>query len=103
MSAPATAHVIGRIAVRDPEAWAAYRAQVPASLEPFGGTVVLRGAGGTILGGVFAGAAASHPDVVVLRFPDAAQAQAWFDSPGYQALVPLRERAADVVLTVYPG
>jgi uncharacterized protein (DUF1330 family) len=103
MTLPRPAYVIGRIAVRDPQAWEAYRAQVSTSLEPFAGTVVMRAAGGTLLGGAFAGASAPHPDVVLLRFPDAATARAWFDSPDYQALVPLRERAADVVLTLYPG
>jgi uncharacterized protein (DUF1330 family) len=103
MTTPIPAYVIGRIAVRDPQAWDAYRAQVPASLEPFGGTVVMRAAGGILLGGAFASASAPHPDVVLLRFADAASARAWFESPGYQALVPLRERAADVVLTLYEG
>jgi uncharacterized protein (DUF1330 family) len=103
MSPQSAALVIGRIAIRDPEAWADYRSQVPGSLEPFGGTVVTRAGGGTLLGGAFAGASAPHPDVVVLQFPGADQARAWFHSPGYQALVPLRERAADVVLTLYPG
>jgi uncharacterized protein (DUF1330 family) len=103
MNQPLPAHVVGRIAIRDPDAWDAYRAQVPASLLPFNGGVVARASGGVLLGGALAGASAPHPDVVLLRFPDAARARAWFESPGYQALLPLRERAADVVLTLYPG
>lgn len=99
---PAAAIVIGRIAVRDARAWDDYRSRVPATLEPFGGTVVLRAAQGLLLGGAAPGAAAPHADVVVLRFPSARQARDWFDSPEYQAIVPLRERAADVVLTLYP-
>ena len=34
---------------------------------------------------------------------DAALARAWHDSPAYQALVPLREAGADVVLVGYEG
>jgi uncharacterized protein (DUF1330 family) len=99
---PTAAIVIGRIAVRDALAWDDYRSRVPATLEPFGGTVVLRAADGLLLGGPTPGAAAAHAGVVVLRFPSARHAQEWFDSPQYQAIVPLRERAADVVLTLYP-
>jgi hypothetical protein len=35
------------------------------------------------------------------RFPDLASASAWFDSPAYQALLPLREQAAEVDLIAY--
>jgi uncharacterized protein (DUF1330 family) len=37
----------------------------------------------------------------VIRFPDAAAAHNWFTSPAYQALIALREQAADVVLVTY--
>jgi uncharacterized protein (DUF1330 family) len=42
-----------------------------------------------------------HPDIVVIRFPSADDAQAWHGSAAYQALIPLRQEAADVVLTTY--
>ncbi len=96
---PQPAHVLGRIAVKDEAAWDAYRAGVPATLEPFGGTVVMRADGGRALGA--ASASGHKPTVVVLRFPGSAQARAWFESAAYQALLPLRERAADVDLTLY--
>jgi uncharacterized protein (DUF1330 family) len=103
--AASPAWVIGRIRVRDAEAWQRYRTQVPASIEPFGGQVLLRGAGGALLEerGEAPLPSAPHPDVVVLRFPSEASALAWFRSPTYQALIPLREAGADVVLTIYPG
>ena len=37
-------------------------------------------------------------DVVVLRFPSIQAAHGWHDSPEYQALIPLREEGADVML-----
>jgi uncharacterized protein (DUF1330 family) len=37
----------------------------------------------------------------VIRFPDRSALRGWFDSPAYQALIPLREQAADVVLLGY--
>jgi uncharacterized protein (DUF1330 family) len=39
--------------------------------------------------------------IVVAEFPDMSALRRWHDSPQYQALVPLRETAAEVVLTGY--
>ena len=38
---------------------------------------------------------------MVIRFPDPASLRGWFESPAYQALIPLREAAADVTLIGY--
>ncbi len=40
-----------------------------------------------------------HADVVVIRLPDRAALDGWFASAASQAPIPLREQAADVVLT----
>ncbi len=87
------AYVIGHITVKDPDKWAEYRAQVPATLAPWGAELVFRGTLSTVLAGEH-----PHRDTVVIRFPDQAALQAWHESPAYQALVPLRLQAADVVL-----
>ena len=42
-----------------------------------------------------------HSDIVVIRFPSVAALNDWFSSPAYQALIPLREQAADVLLLSY--
>lgn len=86
-------YVIGHITVKDHDAWARYRAAVGATVTSWGGKTLLRGQPFE----VFAG---PHPftDVVVISFPDADVARDWHDSPEYQALVPLRQQAADVVL-----
>jgi uncharacterized protein (DUF1330 family) len=43
----------------------------------------------------------SHSDTVVIRFSDASSAEGWYDSAAYQALIPLREQAADLVLICF--
>lgn len=96
MTQQSVAYVIGNITVRDASKWAEYRSHVPGTLIEWGGELVLRANQGVVLGG-----AHRHPDVVVLRFPDLASAHGWYGSPEYQALIPLREQAADVDLTVY--
>lgn len=91
-----TAYAIGHITVKDEALWAEYRSKVPDTLAPWGGELVFRGRQLATLAGED-----PHADVVVLRFADAAALQGWFASTAYQALIPLRERAADVVLTAY--
>lgn len=90
------AYLIGHITVKDAEKWAAYRGQVPATLAPWGAELVFRGSRLEILAGGH-----PHADVVVIRFPDQAAINGWHSSAAYQALVPLRRQAADVVLLSY--
>jgi uncharacterized protein (DUF1330 family) len=89
----ASACVIGHVTVKDPAKWAEYRAAVPATLAPWGAEIVFRGRRVRVLGGEH-----RHGETVVLSFPDRAAADGWFDSPAYQALLPLRAAAADVDL-----
>jgi len=88
-----SACVIGHITVRDEEKWAQYRAQVPATLVPWGAELLFRGMVDSVLAGYH-----PHTDTVVIRFPDRAAVAAWYRSPAYQALIPLREQAAELVL-----
>ena len=91
-----SACVIGHITVKDEEKWAQYRAQVPATLAPWGAELLFRGQRADILAGNHA-----HLDTVVIRFPDADTVDAWYNSPEYQALIPLRQQAADLDLVVF--
>jgi uncharacterized protein (DUF1330 family) len=88
-----SACVIGHITVKDEEKWAQYRAQVPATLAPWGAELLFRGKVDSVLAG-----AHPHTDTVVIRFPESAAVAAWYRSPAYQALIPLREQAAELVL-----
>lgn len=91
-----SAYVIGHIRIKNPAQWEAYRNRVPATLEPWGAELVFRGTRVAIFAGEHA-----HPDVVVIRFPNRESAAGWHASAAYQALIPLREEAADVVLLAY--
>jgi len=90
------AYVVGHITVKNPEKWAEYRSQVPATLAPWGAELVFRGTQVAALAGQN-----PHPDIVVIRFPSVASVEAWYASPAYRSLIPLREQAADVVLLSY--
>jgi uncharacterized protein (DUF1330 family) len=91
-----SACVIGHISVKDEEKWAQYRAQVPATLTPWGAELLFRGSGAKLLCGEH-----RHSDTVVIRFPDPASVEGWYNSPAYQALIPLRQQAADLDLICF--
>ncbi len=85
--------VIGHISVKHAEKWADYCAKVPATIAPWNAELILRGRRARLLGGEH-----RRSETVVLRFPSLAAVDGWFDSPAYQALLPLRMAAAEVDL-----
>ena len=92
------AYVVGNVTIRDTEKWAQYVAEVPATITPWGGEVVLRGRQAVLLVGQ-----APHRNLVVLSFPDLDAINRWYASAAYQALIPLRDAAAIVDLAAYEG
>ena len=90
------AFLVGTIRIKDPVRWQEYVGRVGATFVQYDGDVLARGAKAVELAGH-----AHGERMVVARFADLAALQRWHDSPEYQALVPLRLAAADVVLTAY--
>lgn len=66
-----------------------YLRGIDASLEPFCGRFIIHGGPKDQREGQFA------DDLIVLSFPDLVQARGWYNSPAYQALVPLRMQGAE--------
>lgn len=95
--APAgAACLVGHVTVKDPAKWAQYCSKVPATIAPWGGRLLFRGKRNTVLAGAHA-----YTDVVAIQFPDAASLRGWHDSLEYQALIPIRQQAVDLVLVSY--
>ncbi len=93
------AYVIVDVEVTDPEGYREYTGQVLATVEKYGGRFAVRGGRYETLEGSW-----QPKRIVVLEFPDYARAKAWYASPDYQAIVPLRERNARTsFLTVVEG
>ena len=90
------AYLVGHISVRDPELWQVYIAGVQKSLVPFDAAIIFRGQRAAVLAGKH-----SHDQCVVIEFSDRDSLQKWFNSDSYQALVPTRDKAADVVIISY--
>ena len=63
-----------------------YLRRIDATLEPFGGRFLLHGEPVEVLEGSWSG------DLVVIEFPDKERARAWYASPAYRQILPLRTR-----------
>jgi uncharacterized protein (DUF1330 family) len=89
------AYIIVAVDVTDPDAYATYSRQVPATLTPFEGRFIVRGGGYEVLEGEF-----TAPRIVVLEFPTREQATAWHESDAYQAILPTRQQNAETFFMV---
>jgi pimeloyl-ACP methyl ester carboxylesterase/uncharacterized protein (DUF1330 family) len=78
-----------------------YIESIDATLRPFGGRFRVHGGEAEVLEGDWSG------DLVMIEFPDRRSARAWYASPAYQAILPLRleNAAGEVILidAVLPG
>jgi uncharacterized protein (DUF1330 family) len=91
-----TAFFIATTTVKDMEKFQDYAGKAAQTFAPFGGELVIRGTADQTLAG-----ASNHQAVSVVRFPDMEALEAWYRSPDYQALIPLRDDAAQMTLTTY--
>jgi uncharacterized protein (DUF1330 family) len=90
------AYLVGHITVKNDGLWQEYMAGVQESLAPFDCKIIFRGQLDRILAGQH-----DHNLVVVIEYPDRTTLDNWYDSEKYQSLIPLRDKAADVVITTY--
>ncbi len=92
-------YIIGEVHLTNPgEAFAEYREKVQATLDPFGGRFLARGGEVSLLEGE---APAGRP--VIIEFESPEQAMQWYNSPAYQAILPLRLRNATTRVTCAAG
>jgi uncharacterized protein (DUF1330 family) len=76
---------------------AEYLARIDATLVPFHGRFLIHGARAEAMEGEWTA------DVIVIEFPDRASARGWYESPGYQAILPLRLNNATGVAFLVDG
>jgi|TARA_B100001971_G_scaffold8525_1_gene7009 uncharacterized protein (DUF1330 family) len=91
-------YVLAQLKVTDPEKFAKYGVQVPATIEKFGGRYLVRGGDMAALEGEpFA------PRVVVIEFDSVEAARRWYDSEDYAPLAKLRQSASEGRLVIIEG
>ena len=83
------AYLIADVAVRDQESYASYGAQVPATIEQYGGRFLVRGGASHVLEGEW-----QPHRTVVIEFPDMDTLERWYQSEEYSAIKGVREKAA---------
>lgn len=77
--------------VKDANALKEYSAQTPAILKEFGGELVMKGK--PLLMHASKDNPAPFSTMVVFKFPTKEQAEGWYNSDAYQALLPIRDQA----------
>lgn len=93
-----TAYAIARLAQAAPHPEIAeYIERISATFEPYGGRFLVHGAQHEVVEGSWPG------HVVMIAFPGMAEARAWWDSPAYQEIAPLRSRHIDSDIVFVPG
>ena len=76
---------------------AEYIERLPGTLEPFGGRYLVHGTQHETKEGSWPGA------VVIIGFPGIAEARAWWGSPAYRQIAPLRSRHIDGDIIMVEG
>ena len=98
LAGKARAFYISEFLVTDREGMRPYSTQVESTFQPFGGRYIVRGGNITTLEGD-----GPKGGMVVIEFDSKEQAQAWYDSPAYRKLMPIRHRSARSRVLIVEG
>jgi len=91
-------HIIADVTIHDPVTYDRYKELAPASIAKYGGRYTIRGATVTTLEGSWKPAR-----FVMLEFPTAERAQAWWNSPEYAPAKALRHASARTEMLLVEG
>lgn len=93
-----SAYIIVDVKVHDAKLYDEYKGQVPPTLEKHGGRFLVRGGKTESLEGDW-----SPSRLVVIEFPSAEDARAWWSSPDYAEPKSLRQRASVTQMILADG
>lgn len=91
-------YVIANVSVEDAAAYEGYRSKTAAIIEQYGGRILVRGGAIEVREG--------DPGIsrlVILEFPSVDAARTFYDSPEYQAILPIRFDTANSTLIIAEG
>jgi uncharacterized protein (DUF1330 family) len=91
-----SALLVADVEVMDPEAYAAYRSANPAIVGKFGGRYLAAGGDVCLLEGDFA-----PRRTIIIEFPDMAALRAFYESPEYADIRPIRWQSANSRLVAF--
>jgi len=93
-----SAYIIAEVKVHDAQLYEEYKGQVQPTLDQFGGRFAVRGGRTELLEGDW-----NPARLVVLEFPSADDARAWWSSDEYAGAKALRQRAAVTQMVLVEG
>lgn len=96
-TAPHPAYVLAEVHVTDPAGFGEYVKQLPATLAPYHAKTLVRGLADTKEG------ASPDGNVVILAFDSLKDANDWYASPAYQAIIPLRLKSSTTRAYIVDG
>ncbi len=91
-----TAFFVATIRMKDPQKFQEYGKKAAETFGAYKGELVLRGKAEAALAG-----SATQEAVGIVKFPTMKALTDWFNSKEYQALIPLRDQAADMTIIAY--
>ena len=92
------AYVIANVEVSDPVRYEEYKRLVPSTIAAYGGRYLARGGLAQVLEGEW-----KPKRLVIVEFPTAAQARAWWDSAEYAPVRSVRRACARAELVLVEG
>jgi uncharacterized protein (DUF1330 family) len=95
---PMAAYVISEVEPRDAALFAQYRSLAPATIERYGGRYIVRGGAAELVEG-----APPPKTIVIVEFPNMAQAREWYRSPEYAEALKVRAGALERRLVFVEG
>jgi uncharacterized protein (DUF1330 family) len=92
------AYYVAEFQATDPDGIKPYSAKVESTFKPFSGRFIVRGGELDVKEGFGA-----QGRLVMIKFDSLVQAQAWYNSPGYQAIIPIRHRSGNTRAYIVEG
>ncbi|PHZ83889.1 DUF1330 domain-containing protein [Paremcibacter congregatus] len=92
-----SAFMIATITVKKPEKFGQYLGAVQKLASLYNAEVLTKG---KMIRNI-TGGDSTHAQTLIVQFPDIEAIDMLFNSVGYQSLIPLREEAADIIMTSY--
>jgi len=91
------AYVVAELQITDPAKFQTYAQQVPGTLAPFGGHFLVR------RGKIAAVEGDAPKGFVIIAFGSMEKANAWENSPAYEAIKPIRHASANTTVFIAEG
>ena len=93
-----SAYIVAEVVIEDPVQYERYRKLVPPTIALYGGRYLVRGGPVTTLEGTW-----QPRRFVIVEFPSAERARAWWDSPEYADAKALRQTCARTDMILVDG